>query len=134
MIWYVLNASEVVLKDNEIVEVVGTSCIMYVHASEGIPLSHHEGTDAYIQWQDNDRYVLHSAVVTVTNSNGSRHKSLTNLSLCVVSLVLPAFIWMEFVVVWFENFKDRRRELKKNRADDPVMLLVTISIAYLWGF
>ena len=25
----------------------------------GIPLSHHEGTDAYIQWQDNDRYALH---------------------------------------------------------------------------
>ena len=31
----------------------------------GIPLSHHEGTDAYIQWQDNNRYALHSAVVTV---------------------------------------------------------------------
>ena len=31
----------------------------------GIPLSHHEGTDAYIQWQDNDRYALHSATVTV---------------------------------------------------------------------
>ena len=27
--------------------------------------SHHEGTDAYIQWQDNDRYALHSATVTV---------------------------------------------------------------------
>ena len=40
----------------------------------GIPLSHHEGTDAYIQWQDNDRYVLHSAAVTVTSFNGSRHK------------------------------------------------------------
>ena len=24
----------------------------------------------YIQWQDNDRYVLHSAAVTVTSSNG----------------------------------------------------------------
>ena len=31
----------------------------------GIPPSHHEGTDAYIQWQDNDRYALHSAAVTV---------------------------------------------------------------------
>ena len=37
MIWYVLNASEVVLKDNEIVEVVGTSCIMCVHASGDTP-------------------------------------------------------------------------------------------------
>ena len=36
----------------------------------GIPLFHHEGTDAYIQWQDNDRYVLHNAAMTVTNSNG----------------------------------------------------------------
>ena len=44
--------------------------------SGGIPLSHHEGTDAYIQWQDNDRYALHSAAVTVTSSNGFRHKGL----------------------------------------------------------
>ena len=36
----------------------------------GIPLFHHEGTDAYIQWQNNDRYVLHGAAVTVTSSNG----------------------------------------------------------------
>jgi len=43
----------------------GTSCILYVHASGGIPLSHHEGTDAYIQWQDNDHYALHSTVVTI---------------------------------------------------------------------
>ena len=42
----------------------------------GIPLSHHEGTDAYIQWQDNDRYALHSAAVMVTSFNGSRHKGL----------------------------------------------------------
>jgi len=35
-----------------------------------IPLFQNEGTDAYIQWQDNDRYILHSAAVTVTNSNG----------------------------------------------------------------
>ena len=42
-----------------------TSCILCVHAFGGIPLSHHEGTDAYIQWQDNDRYALHSAAVTV---------------------------------------------------------------------
>ena len=41
--WHVHNASGVVLKDNEIVEVVGTSCIMCVHASWGIPISHHEG-------------------------------------------------------------------------------------------
>ena len=34
----------------------------------GIPLSHQEGTDVYIQWQDNDRYALHSATVTVTSS------------------------------------------------------------------
>ena len=47
------------------VEVGGTSCIMCVHASGGIPLSHREGTDAYIQWQDSDRYALHSAAVTV---------------------------------------------------------------------
>ena len=58
------------------VEVMGTSCIMCVHASGGIPLSHHEGTDAYIQWQDNDRYSLHSTAVTVTSSNGFRHKGL----------------------------------------------------------
>ena len=37
---------------------------MCVHASGGIPPSHHEGTDAYIQWQDNDRYALRSAAVT----------------------------------------------------------------------
>ena len=43
----------------------GTSCILCAHAFGGIPLSHHEGTDAYIQWQDNDRYALHSAAVTV---------------------------------------------------------------------
>ena len=42
-----------------------TSCILCIHAFGGIPLSHHEGTDAYIQWQDNDRYALHSAAVTV---------------------------------------------------------------------
>ena len=42
----------------------------------GIPLSHHEGTDAYIQWQDNDCYALHSAAVTVTSSNGFRYKGL----------------------------------------------------------
>ena len=42
----------------------------------GIPLSHHEGMDAYIQWQDNDRYALHSAAVTVTSFNGSQHKGL----------------------------------------------------------
>ena len=53
------------------VGLVGTSCILSVHASRGIPLSHHEGTDAYIQWQGNDRYALHSAAVTVTSFNGS---------------------------------------------------------------
>ena len=42
----------------------------------GIPLSHHEGTNAYIQWQDNDRYALHSTAVMVTSFNGSRHKGL----------------------------------------------------------
>jgi len=41
------------------------SCILCVHAFGEIPLSHHEGTDAYIQWQDNDRYALHSAAMTV---------------------------------------------------------------------
>ena len=39
--------------------------MMCVHASGGIPPSHHEGTEAYIQWQDNDRCALHSAAVTV---------------------------------------------------------------------
>ena len=52
------------------VEMLGTSCIMCAHAFRGISLFHHEGTDAYIQWQDNDRYVLHSASVTVTSFNG----------------------------------------------------------------
>ena len=47
------------------VKVGGTSCIMCVHASWGIPLSYHEGTDTYIQWQDNDRYALHNVSVTV---------------------------------------------------------------------
>ena len=42
-----------------------TSCILCVHAFGGILLSHHEGMDAYIQWQDNDRYALHSPAVTV---------------------------------------------------------------------
>ena len=28
------------------------------------------GYGPYIQWQDNDRYVLHSAAVTVTSCNG----------------------------------------------------------------
>ena len=36
----------------------------------GIPLFHHEGTDAYTQWQEYDHYVLHSAALTVTSSNG----------------------------------------------------------------
>ena len=36
----------------------------------GIPLFHHDGTDAYIQWQDNDRYVLLSAAVMVISFNG----------------------------------------------------------------
>ena len=36
------------------VEMLGTSCIMCAHAFRGIPLFHHEGMDAYIQWQDND--------------------------------------------------------------------------------
>ena len=43
----------------------GTSCIMCVHAFGRIPPSHHEGTDAYIKWQDNDRYALHTAAMTV---------------------------------------------------------------------
>ena len=51
-------------------EVMGTLFIMCAHAFRGIPLFHHEGTDAYNQWQDNDHYALHSAVVTVTSSNG----------------------------------------------------------------
>ena len=42
----------------------------------GISLSQHEGTDAYIQWQDNDHYALHSAAMTVTSFNGFRHKGL----------------------------------------------------------
>ena len=54
------------------VEILEISCIMCVHALGVIPIFHHEGTDAYIQWQDNDRYVWHSAVVTVTGSNGFR--------------------------------------------------------------
>ena len=58
------------------VEIVGTSCIICVHASVEIPLSHHEGADAYIQWQDNDRYALHNTAMTVTSFNGSRHKGL----------------------------------------------------------
>ena len=50
------------------VEILGTSCIMCAHG--GIPLFHHEGTDAYIQGQGSDRYVLHSTAVMVTSSNG----------------------------------------------------------------
>ena len=34
------------------------------------------GYGRVIQWQDNDRYALHSAAVTVTSFNGSRHKGL----------------------------------------------------------
>ena len=34
-----------------------------------IPLFHHEDTDAYTQGQENDRYILHNVVVTVTSSN-----------------------------------------------------------------
>ena len=47
------------------VGLVGPHAYCVLMHSGGIPLSHHEGTDAYIQWQDNDRYALHSAVVTV---------------------------------------------------------------------
>ena len=43
----------------------GTSCILYDHAFGGIPLSHHEGTDVYIQMAGQRRYVVHSAAVTV---------------------------------------------------------------------
>ena len=43
----------------------------------GIPLSHHKGTDAYIQWQGNDHYALHSAAVTVSSFNRSQHKGFT---------------------------------------------------------
>ena len=56
------------------VEILGTSCIMCAHAFGGILLFHREGTDAYFQWQDNDHYVLHSAAVTVTSSNGCSAK------------------------------------------------------------
>ena len=46
------------------------------NAFGGIPLSHHEGTDAYIKWQDNDRYALHSAAVTLLVLAGVRPKRL----------------------------------------------------------
>ena len=49
---------------------------MCAHAFGGIPLSHHEGRDAYIQWQDKYCYALHSAAVTVTSSSGVRPKGL----------------------------------------------------------
>ena len=49
----------------------GTSCILCVHAFGGIPLSHHEGTDAYIQSKNNDRYALNNAAVTVLVLTGS---------------------------------------------------------------
>ena len=52
------------------VEMLGTSCIMCAHAFRGIPLFYHEGTDADIQWQGNDCYVLHSAAVMDTSYNG----------------------------------------------------------------
>ena len=35
----------------------------------GITLFHHEGTNAYTQGQENDRYVLHNGAMTVTSSN-----------------------------------------------------------------
>ena len=49
---------------------------MRAHVFGGIPLFHHEGTNAYIQWQENDRYALHSAAMTVTSSNRFQHKGL----------------------------------------------------------
>ena len=57
MIWYVHNASGVVLKDNENGKVLGPHALCVLMHLGRIPLSHHEGTDPYIQWQDNDRYV-----------------------------------------------------------------------------
>ena len=68
MIWYVHNASRVVLKDNENGKVLGPHALCVLMHLVGIPLSHHECMDAYIQWHDNDRYALHSAAVTVTSS------------------------------------------------------------------
>ena len=57
----------------------GTSCIVCVHASGGIPPSHHEGTDAYIQWQDNDRYALHSVAMTVLFLTGPGIRGSQNM-------------------------------------------------------
>ena len=55
MIWYVHNTSRVVVNDNENGKILGRHALC-VLMHWGIPLFHHEGTDAYIQWQDNDRY------------------------------------------------------------------------------
>ena len=47
MIWYVQNASKVVLNDNENGTMLGPHALcVLIHW--GIPLFHHEGTDAYI--------------------------------------------------------------------------------------
>ena len=62
------NASGVVLKDNENGKVLEPHALCLVMHLKG--LSHHEGTDAYIKWQNNNRYALHSAAMTVTSSSG----------------------------------------------------------------
>ena len=52
--------------------------LMYYVCSciQGVPLSHHEGMDAYIQWQNNYHYALYSVAVTVTSFNEFWHKGL----------------------------------------------------------
>ena len=68
------------------VEILETSCIMCAHAFGGIPLFHHESTDEYIQLQDNDHYILHSAAVTVTSCNDSNFPFLPYLDFIFISI------------------------------------------------
>ena len=50
------------------IEILGTSC-MCAHALGDTPIPSREYRRVY-QGQENDRYVLHNAAVTVTNSKG----------------------------------------------------------------
>ena len=63
------NDSGVIFNNVENGKIMGPHALcVLMHG--GIPLFHHEGTNAYTTRQENYHYVLHNVAVMVTNSNG----------------------------------------------------------------